>query len=343
MHTSSPLVSVIVLTYNQENLLPIALESIVSQDFPVENYEVLVGEDKSTDHTAEVLKEYALKYPQIRPIFNAQNLGISKNFSSLLKECRGKYIMACAGDDYWLPGKMRFQVDFMENHPDISMIFGNCYCLEEGVLKDCYPTLPNFQPRADFLDLLLLGNSIYALTACYRRAIAWDFLKETDFENQNWWMEDYPMWLYMAKKGKIQYLPQNFCVYRVLENSASHFGNVKEKRILREEETWAMRLFFAEQYAPEYLKILTRLRDDFMFHLCLHHLWQYGFQKTFVETALKHQPSVFSFLAKWGLLNIARSKTLWNFLMWLKKHSPQKIKKKGRALMKREKNNTNLF
>lgn len=117
MNLQHPLVSVIVLTYNHEEYIRQALDSILSQNttFP---YEVIIGDDASTDKTQEIIFEYQEKYvSRIRTIFNPENLGPTRNSYNLLKMARGKYIANLEGDDFWIDDyKLQKQIDFLENN-----------------------------------------------------------------------------------------------------------------------------------------------------------------------------------------------------------------------------------
>lgn len=116
MNTDRPLVSVLVLTYNHEQYVRQALESILMQDVNFE-YEILVGDDCSTDGTVEILKEYARNYSSIKLFLNPTNLGATKNACNLLESARGYYLATCEGDDFWTDSeKLRLQVGFLENN-----------------------------------------------------------------------------------------------------------------------------------------------------------------------------------------------------------------------------------
>lgn len=303
-----------VLTFNQAHSLKDTLNSIVNQNFPMENVEIVVGEDKSTDNTKEVLKEYVLKYKNIHAIYNPKNYGIVLNYINVLKHCRGKYIMACAGDDYWLPNKIKFQFDFMENHPEYNMIFGNWIFLENGILNKI-----SFQARENFLDLLFLGNNICAPSVCWRFEFWKDFLKETKIEEKKWQMEDYPLWLFLAQKGKIKYIDSDFCVYRVLENSASHFKDEKFKSILQEKNNWEIRLFFASKYAKEYLNYLNIIKKEKLFHSAFNYLWNHPFNEQILKIALENKPPILSLFKKTILLKLNSLFILRKMLLFLKK------------------------
>lgn len=118
-------VSVIMLTYNQENYVAQALDSVLMQkvDFP---YEILIGDDCSTDSTCEQLQRYAEQYPDIIRLFpRSENLGPTRNAYELLCAAQGEYLAFCEGDDFWLDeDKLAVQTTFLDEHP----LFIGCSC-----------------------------------------------------------------------------------------------------------------------------------------------------------------------------------------------------------------------
>ncbi len=117
-----PVVSVEVITYNQEKFIIQALDSITMQktNFP---FEVVIGIDHSPDHTGEILKKYKNKNKNctIRIIDREKNLGPTRNEYETLKLCKGKYVAFLEGDDYWIDDqKLQIQYDFLESHPEYS-------------------------------------------------------------------------------------------------------------------------------------------------------------------------------------------------------------------------------
>lgn len=112
-------VSVICVTYNHEKYIREALDSILKQktNFP---FEILIGEDCSTDRTRDILKEYELKYPnRFRMYYREKNLGATKNEYELFMDAKGKYIAALELDDIWTDSlKLQKQYDFLEKHEE---------------------------------------------------------------------------------------------------------------------------------------------------------------------------------------------------------------------------------
>ena len=133
MESNDPLVSVVCDTYNQAPYIRDTLEGFLRQktDFPIE---IIVHDDASTDGTAEIVREYELKYPELfRCVFRSENMysrdpKILEHYVFPL--ARGKYVAICEGDDYWTsPDKLQKQVRYLEENPDCTL----CVCAADVV------------------------------------------------------------------------------------------------------------------------------------------------------------------------------------------------------------------
>lgn len=108
------------ISYNHETYIRQAIESILSQsvDFPIE---LIIGDDCSTDRTAEICEEFARLDSRVRMLPTERNLGVMPNFARTLRACEGEYIAICEGDDYWTdPRKLKEQIAFLESNQDYS-------------------------------------------------------------------------------------------------------------------------------------------------------------------------------------------------------------------------------
>ncbi len=112
-------VSVMMVTYNHGKYIEQAIQSVLSQNTDFK-YELLIGEDCSTDCTREIAERYQRKYPHtIRIVKHNKNVGALKNEAELRQRCRGQYIAVLEGDDYWTyPDKLKWQVEFLDQHPE---------------------------------------------------------------------------------------------------------------------------------------------------------------------------------------------------------------------------------
>lgn len=118
-------VSVCVVTYNQENYIAECLESLVTQQTSFK-FEIIVGEDCSTDNTRKIVQQYVEQYPDlVIPLFHENNVGAVENVKRVYKAARGKYIAHMDGDDMALPNKLQRQFDTLEANPDCNICSHN--------------------------------------------------------------------------------------------------------------------------------------------------------------------------------------------------------------------------
>lgn len=128
-----PKVSVSVATYNHEKYIGRALDSILMQEVDFE-YQIVIGEDCSTDNTRRIVLSYKEKYPEkIKLLLHEFNIGMLENLKSLVLECDGQYVAKLEGDDYWTdPRKLQKQVNFLDSHPDYVACAHNVHIVDEG-------------------------------------------------------------------------------------------------------------------------------------------------------------------------------------------------------------------
>ncbi len=183
-----PLVSVQTLTYNQAPFIRQCIEGVLMQitNFP---FELVIGEDCSTDGTRAIVLEYAKKYPGIiRAITSDSNVGVVKNALRVKLACQGKYMASCEGDDYWIdPHKLQKQVDFLEAHPEYPGCFHPAFWLEQnmGKMQKALFEPPVKQEDYTLDDLLEYTNFIPTASAIYRNHI----------------VKERPAWIFQAPVG----------------------------------------------------------------------------------------------------------------------------------------------
>lgn len=207
-------VSVLVITYNNERFITEAIDSIVMQkvDF---DFEIIIGEDHSTDRTREIVFDFRKRYPdKIHLLLNEKNVGGRKNFTQILKASQGEYIALLEGDDYWTsPNKLQKQVDFLDNHPDFTICFHWAGWLdqESGEIKSWKYGPPIIKPYYTIDDLLKHSNFIPTCSVMFRNNLFGEFPK--------WFWEtgigDFPLHILNAQHGKIGYIDEAMSVYRV--------------------------------------------------------------------------------------------------------------------------------
>jgi glycosyltransferase involved in cell wall biosynthesis len=147
---TTPFVSVLIDTYNHERFIEEAIQSVLSQDFPVSKREILVVDDGSADRTPEILAKFA---SQIR-ILRKPNGGQASAFNHGIPECRGELIALLDADDWWAPDKLMRVTRVMAAHPEIGFVgHGIITVLPDGsqrtdVLRDGFDFQANDLPGA---------------------------------------------------------------------------------------------------------------------------------------------------------------------------------------------------
>lgn len=210
------MLSVIITTYNHEKYIRDAIEGILSQktDF---RYEILVHDDASTDGTADIIREYEIKYPGVvKGIYETENQfqkgSLNKVAFDLKRE--GKYFAFLDGDDYWIDRKkLQKQVEFLELHEDYSMcmhnaIQMNCLTGEEKLLNT-FPREGTYSQEEQVKAGL--GTNFPALASCVFRTAYLKDMPEFFLEPS---IGDYPYRNYYANCGKVYYFEKAMTVYR---------------------------------------------------------------------------------------------------------------------------------
>lgn len=120
---TSPLLSVLVLSYQHSEFISKCLDSILSQSVNFD-YEIVIGDDGSKDGTQKILENYRKGQKRIHLRLEQENKGVFHNVEATWKACRGKYVALMEGDDLWThPEKLSFQINFLENNADYNGCF----------------------------------------------------------------------------------------------------------------------------------------------------------------------------------------------------------------------------
>lgn len=172
-HIPEPLLSVRIVTYQHVDYIAQCLDNVLCQvtNFP---FEIVIGEDASTDGTRAIVFDYADRYPEkIRVITADMNVGVKANGQRVRSACRGKYIALLEGDDYWTdPLKLQKQVDFLEANPDYSLCYHDFTMLDAITGATLPSPLSIYDKRdADEWTLKTCDIWIQTLTICHRNVL----------------------------------------------------------------------------------------------------------------------------------------------------------------------------
>lgn len=253
-------VSVICNAYNHEKYIRDALNGFVMQKttFP---FEVLIHDDASTDHTAEIIREYEAKYPElIKPIYQTENqyskkIGAPRIFQE--PRVRGKYIAFCEGDDYWTdPLKLQKQYDALEAHPEVDM----CAHMTQAIMAESGRPFYFFRPARKNTVLsqedVIFGGGGYVATASlfYRTKI----IKDPP-EFRKFMFLDYTLQIAGALRGGILYLDECMSVYRcgVAGSWSSRMNADRSKLKVHFEKVQEMLQILNEETGGKYESVIT--------------------------------------------------------------------------------------
>jgi glycosyltransferase involved in cell wall biosynthesis len=226
-------VSVLIITYNQQRFIRKAIDSALAQQtsFPIE---ILVGDDFSSDGTREIIQEYERLHPGlVKGVLHPRNMGKNGgiNFLETLKLATGEYYALMDGDDYWTDAlKLQKQADFLDAHPDYSMVFHNALITYEDGTPAHELNGPDTKPFFTVDDLIGEEEIWFMATSStmYRNSIA---------EYPDWFKAsvsgDIPRLVLKAKQGKIGFLPDLMSVYRKNQGGTSFTDKYDDAVFLR--------------------------------------------------------------------------------------------------------------
>lgn len=203
--------SVLLVTYNHESYIGQALDSILMQQTDFE-YEIVVGEDFSTDNTREILLHYQSSYPdRIKLILRDSNIGACLNFIDSYKQCTGEYIAYLDGDDYWTAAdKLQKQVDFLDTNQECSICCHAVRIVPDNDQDYTYVyRMPSGRIYYSIKDLLDC-NCVPNCTTLFRNGLIKEF--------PEWYYKlkqgDWSLHLLNAEHGNIGYIDEEMSTYR---------------------------------------------------------------------------------------------------------------------------------
>ena len=254
MTNSIPLVSVCMMTYNHEKFISKALDSILMQKVNFK-YEIVLGDDFSTDNTRKIITEYEHKNKGIfNLLFHTKNIGAHLNQISTMHACQGKYIAMLEGDDYWTdPGKLQKQVDFLEGNEDYVICTHGTECVNEN--SERYgvwfspPELKDFYTLKDFISY---GRTFIATSSILTR----NYTKQI-----HEWFHNSPagdmaliMSMCLQENGKIKRFNEFMSVHRDHKGGIYSGLSYLEKQIFSIETRIYLRNSLPKEYEPSFKK-----------------------------------------------------------------------------------------
>lgn len=262
---NKPLVSISCLTYNHAPFIRRCLDGFMMQKTNF-TFEVLIHDDASTDGTADIIREYEKKYPDVfKPIYEEENQYQKGRCGTMvfnLPRAQGKYIALCEGDDYWTdPLKLQKQIDILEADESLVACFTDCMMVDKegNLLQEKRPTVKRENAGRYNLREFLEDNKTCTLSLVFRDIHREELLRNHKKLN-NKYLGDWQLYVCLLIYGDMYYLNQVTCAYRVNPASLTNavwpkerVGRIKADRIVYKG--------VAEILPPEYADIAADFRD----------------------------------------------------------------------------------
>lgn len=236
MH-NMPLVTVICLCYNHADFVVEALESVLNQSHP--NVELIIADDFSTDNSVKVIENWLQKHPEVKFIFNIENVGNTKTFNKCLKIAKGDYVIDLAADDVLKPDCIVKQLKgFAESKfENLGLVYGNAELVDKTgeFIKDYFETDSyrkrlKSQPTGDIYIGLLNGtNNVCSISGLVKKEV-FDTLNGYD---ENLTYEDYDFWIRASRIYNFDYVDEILVQKRILKNSMYTLLHKKNDKIAR--------------------------------------------------------------------------------------------------------------
>lgn len=222
----TPMVSIFCMVYNHEPFIRDCLDGFLMQKCNFD-YEIVLGEDCSTDNSRGIILEYANKFPEkFKLLLNDKNIGAAQNQKIVFENCSGKYIAMCEGDDYWIdPLKLQKQVDFLEKNEGYNLITTNVKIQENNIIQE----LPNKSHSYTFNFVQQSLSNQCATCSVLLRKNAFDPRDFTDTEHLK--IGDIFLWCLLLRDNKKgYYLHEETAIYRLHSGGLYSSIDLAEKK-----------------------------------------------------------------------------------------------------------------
>jgi glycosyltransferase involved in cell wall biosynthesis len=226
--------SVHLITYNNEKYIEETIESILKQKVNF-NYEIIVGDDCSTDRTLSLIEKYKIKYPKLFKVFkNESQLGILKNFKSTLDKCSGDFVFPLAGDDLLKKeNALQKMVDAISENASLGFVD----CGFDKYYEDSNKTIPFANKKSikfnklDYKNAILLGK-ITPIGICFNRTLLLKYVNFKTYINKNITIDDYPILVDLVMHTDFVRINESLIIYRIYDDSFSHEKDFEKQYFL---------------------------------------------------------------------------------------------------------------
>ena len=215
LHLTSPLITVIIPTFNRARYVVTAVESALAQTYT--NYEIIVVDDGSTDDTQQVLDRLA---GQITYLYKANEgtAAAARNFA--MRRASGEYIALLDSDDLWLPHKLEAQMAFLQTHPEVGLVSGQVGIIDSsGTLLEPGPRYPWQKAGPVRLEDIILRSPLHASTLLVKRSLMNEALP---FDPRFRICEDWHLCLTVAAQAPVGFIEEVVTYLRTHDSTSTY-------------------------------------------------------------------------------------------------------------------------
>ena len=242
-NSNSPLVSVIIPTFNSEGFIKETINSVLRQIF--QNFEIIIVDDESTDNTVSILKELSTKDKRIKyyQIPHTGRPSVPRNYG--VEKSIGKFIAFLDADDIWVKNKLEKQFNEFKKHPENILVYSMSVTFGDvNLFSPYYEVLPLlYKVCKTKKDLITKGNSI----TCSSVLIKKEYFQKTEGfdEDPKLQIEDYDLWIRLSELGQFGFIPRIQTYYRVHGKQFSADWETKQNRVnyLSEKRNWSLPVY----------------------------------------------------------------------------------------------------
>ncbi len=239
-----PIVSICCITYNHELYIREAVDSFLMQETNFK-FEIVIGDDCSTDRTSDILREYSELYPdKIRLLDNSKNLGSEINFVRTIKACKGKYIATCDGDDYWTDKrKIQKLVNYLEHNPNYVFISHSYKILKNNTILSQMDNVHFSKEKQISINSYCSPYIIHTSSILFHKSgIDFNTIKKIKC------FKDISLFGLLLTRGNGYYIPDEMAIYRLHSTSIWTSVSYEQKIKSNYESLYYLERLFRNKY-----------------------------------------------------------------------------------------------
>lgn len=262
-------ISIVIPNYNHAHYLPTAIDHAIHQISPA--HEILIIDDGSTDNSIVVIQQYIYKYPQIKLIQNAKNMGVNYTINRGLREATGTHVTFAAADDFIEPNFLQTAMPLLEANPNVGLVSGSCWITYENKMHQRFAArMPYPMRKSGYIPPELARKLINSLdswfagnTVILNRLYA---LEESGYRQELESFTDNFLCRVLASKYGCCFTPAKLATWRICEGGFASSFNINIDR--QQKVMQALEQLMSSTYADIFTKdTIYKVKQRFSFNL----------------------------------------------------------------------------